>query len=638
LSSISLLALLICLAPGGATAENLKADVVVAGGTPAGLAAALAAARSGHSVIVAERTGHLGGLPANGLGNTDIATRSTIGGIFQEFIAGIRKHYEQTYGPGSPQVRDSSDGYRFEASVAERVLNEMVHREARIRVLLRHQFDGKVERSATRLASITLADLERREPVTIEATIFIDATYEGDLAAAAGVPYRIGREGRDETLEPYAGVIYMYHGTKQIFPDPDTGKGDGRIQAYNFRLCLTQRPDLRIPPAQPPAYDRGEYVSLLGDIRAGRIKAFGSTPAALAGVFNIVPIPNGKSDTNHHHNGLISTDLAEENQPWPEADWAWRSGYETRLRNFTLGLLYFTQHDSEVPAQLRDEARSWGLCKDEYTDNGHFPRQLYVREARRIVGRYDFSAHDAITAPGAPRTRIASDSITAAHYPIDSHALRNRQPGKLALDGFLSLRHITSPYTVPYGVMAPREMENLLVPVAVSATHLGYGTLRMEPSWMAMGQAAGTAAALAISGRTPVQSVPVRTLQKKLLEAGQVLVHYRDLKADEPYFRAMQYFAVQGWFPYWDAEPQKPVLRGEAVRWLDAAGIQVWDRGQPLETLDWNVLEQWVGKPLTKGKFFYVLRHEFATVVYENPNFPLGGKRVEAKERLVRDE
>jgi hypothetical protein len=287
-----------------------------------------------------------------------------------------------------------------------------------------------------------------------------------------------------------------------------------------------------------------------------------------------------------------------------------------RLRNYTLGLLWFTQNDPELPQWFRDQARQWGLAKDEYQDNGYFPRQVYVREGRRIQGEYDFSAHDAVVAPDAARTVIHPSSITAAHYAIDAHALRKREPGKRALDGFLGLGHITRPYTVPYGVIVPRKIDGLLVPVAVSATHLGFGTLRMEPCWMAMGQAAGVAAHLAIQSGRPVRQIEVPRLQRQLLEQGQVLVPYRDFKGDEPWFKAMQYFGARGFFPFWEAEPQKPVLRGEAVLWFEKVGWKIWDRSRPLETLDWNVLEKWLCQKLKPGRHPYVLRHELVTVLY----------------------
>lgn len=600
---------------------STEADICVLSADPAGIASAVAAARLGSSVVLIDRNMHIGGLPANGLGVTDIATRSTIGGIFKEFVAKVRAKYVEKYGPDSQQVKDSSDGYHFEPHVAEAVFEEMITSEKNIRLLRGYSFEGKIRKEGEHLREVTVVERTTGKPLTVRAKQFIDATYEGDLAGAAGVPYRIGREGREDTGEPYAGVFYAYFGTKQIQEDPRAGQGDDRIQAYNYRLCLTNRPDLRVLPAKPATYNRADYASLVEDVRNGVVTAFGRTPMNTAGLFNIVPVPNGKSDTNNHHNSLVSTDLPEENQPWPEADWAWREKFEARLRDYTLGLLWFAQNEPELPEWLRKQAREWGLCRDEYQDNGNFPRQVYVREGRRINGEYDFSALDAMVMPGKPRTAVHGTTITAAHYAIDSHALRKREPGKRSLDGFLGLGHITRPYTVPFGVMVPKKVEGLLVPAAVSSTHLGFGTLRMEPCWMAMGQAAGTAAHLAIRHATEPRKLEIDALQRTLLDNGQVLVYYRDLAGKEkaPWFKAMQYFGARGWFPYWDAEPDAPVLRGEAIEWFRTLGRQVWDRSRPLETLDWVMLEKWLGRPLPGGEHPYVLRRELAALLYSSP-------------------
>jgi hypothetical protein len=388
---------------------------------------------------------------------------------------------------------------------------------------------------------------------------------------------------------------------------------------------MTRRPDLRVPIVKPEGYRREDYASLIGDIHSGRLENWAgfpdephdrSQPETTGKVFNIYYTPNGKTDTNNHHNSLVSTDLPEENQPWPTADWKWRDHFVTRLRSYTLGLLWFVQNDPEVPADWRRQAGEWGLAKDEFQDNGNFPRQAYVREARRILGEYDFSAQDAMVMPGAPRTVIHADSIAAAHYQIDGHASRKREPGMNALDGFLGLGHITGQYSIPYGVIVPKNVDALLVPVAASATHLGFSTLRMEPCWMALGQAAGVAANLAIQSGGEVRTVDIRRLQRALLDGGQVLAYYRDLSGSEPYFRAMQYYGVRGLFPYWEAEPNRAVLRGEAIQWLESLGMKVWDRSRPLETLDWDMLDNWLHRKFTRSRMAYVQRHEFVSALF----------------------
>ena len=355
LSSFLFLGLLPPLAPQAVT--EIAAEICVIDATPAGISAAIAAARLGSDVLLIERTSHIGGLPANGLGVTDISTRETIRGIFHEFISAVRQHYVDRYGEDSQQGKDSSDGYHFEPHVAEEIFERMLKAEPRIRLLRMHQFEGYANVREGRVDVIQVRNRENNQLLQVRAKVFIDATYEGDVAAAAKVPYRIGREGRDETGEPYAGVFYQYFGTKEIYPDPRTGQGDHRIQAYNYPLCLTNRPELRIYPAKPATYNREDYAALVDDIREKRVTRFGRSPNDTAGVFNIVPVPNGKSDTNNHHNGLISTDLPEENQEWPEETWKWREKFSQRLRDYTLGLLWFTQNDPELPDWFREQAR-----------------------------------------------------------------------------------------------------------------------------------------------------------------------------------------------------------------------------------------------------------------------------------------
>jgi len=269
-------------------------------------------------------------------------------------------------------------------------------------------------------------------------------------------------------------------------------------------------------------------------------------------VTNIVTVPNQKTDANNQHHAFVSTDLPEENYPWPTADWAWRDQFAQRLRDYTLGLLWFAQHDPELPADFREAALKWGLAADEYQDNGHFPRQVYVREGRRVEGEYLFSAHDAIPISPDGRPPIHRDSITASHYAIDSHAHRKREPDRVHLDGFLS--HPTKPYTVPYGVILPRQVDQVLTPVPVSGTHLGFGTLRMEPCWMAMGHAAGLAASLSIKTGQTVRKIDVGALQDELLRDAAVLIYYEDVAPGDELFAAVQKLGLQGRLPAWQAD------------------------------------------------------------------------------------
>ena len=571
------------------TIESEHADVVVVGGTPGGLMAAIAAAREGKSAIILERSKHIGGLPANGLGATDISTRGATGGLFMKFVRRNLKHYRDTYGDKSSQVRDCRGGYHFEPSVAEQTFHAMLAEfDNRITVKRMRQFDADSVHvrldASNRLTEITILNRETGAPERYRAKVFIDATYEGDLAAAAGAPYRLGRESKAEFNEPRSGRLYAYYERSYVGSKPglgSTGQGDNAIQAYNYRLCLTDDPENGVPIQKPATYVRHEYVSLLDDIRTDRrTQAPGAifTPRDWNGMGRVVslnPLPNSKTDGNHQASGFLSTDLAEENWPWPTSSWQWRDRYAQRLRDYILGLLWFIQHDEQVPASIRANALKWRLAANEYKDNGNFPRQPYVREGRRVMGEFLFTAHDALPADGIRgqlRPPIHPTSITASHYHLDSHATRKREDGRIALEGFFSLKG-TAPYTVPLGVIVPKTIDGLLTPVPVSATHIGFSTLRMEPCWMAMGEAAGLAAALAIESDRPVREVDIVELQKRLIRHGAVLIYFRDVAPGDPHYDALQFFALRGFFSQksWNARLNEPVTERVANKWLQHA-------------------------------------------------------------------
>ena len=523
-------------------------DLVILGATPGGLAAAIAAARLGKRPLILERTPFIGGLPANGLGATDIATRGSTGGIFLEFVQRVKAHYADKYGPTSDQVRDCDDGYHFEPAVAEHVFKSFVAEYSNITILLNRQFDfepSQLSIEGHAIESIEVTNLETGDPETYYGTFFLDATYEGDLIAAAGVPYFLGREGKEVFNEIGAGRIYkLWRGPEC---DGTTHSGDNAVQSYNYRLCLTDDPELRVDFKKPEKYDRNEFASLVDDVQTGRHTGVDvlqlskeqmeenvrrakqnmlPIPEFLCGIqrlSSMVKLPNRKVDGNNEHFAFISTDLPEENWPYPTSGWAWRDAFAKRLRSYTEGLFYFAKSDSELPKWFRDECAKWGWAKDEYVENGHFPRQIYVREGRRMKGKYIFTANDALPMKDG-RPPVHQDSITASHYALDSHAVRKREPGRGHLDGFLS--YPCSPYTVPYGVIVPdAPLTNLLSPVPASASHIGFSTLRMEPCWMALGQAAGVAAAICIDDEVAAEDIDIAKLQDQLLKQGAVLFY-----------------------------------------------------------------------------------------------------------------
>lgn len=513
--------------------QSLAQDVVIYGGTPGGIASAIAAARMGSEVTLIEYHGHIGGMTTSGLGKSDIENREKIGGIFKEFIAGVQQHYVTTYGADDENTKLCHDGYYAEPHVAEAVLEAMFAKEKHIAVLKGWRLkSAHVENR--QLNSITILNRQTGEERPLKARVFIDATYEGDLYAAAGARYRLGRESRDEFDEPHAGVVYFDYQAHEFLPGT-TGKADADLPAYTYRLCLTKDPaNSHRLTEPPPDYDRTNYLGYFDDLRAGRLagpKVFkpgrGYNPAhfdTLVRALSVTDIPNQKTDVNINPRPL-GFPFPEENRGYIEGDDATRQRIATRHRNLTLGLIWFLQNDPEVPEAHRKLANELQFPTDEFTDNHHFPWQLYVREGRRLVGEYTLTEHD-ITGKGqAPKHH--DDSIAVGEFPIDSFPARKRQPGdRIVLEGYLGmLDYITRPYEIPYRIMIPEKIDGLLVPVAASTTHVAFSSIRMEPTWMALGQAAGVAAHLAIQNNLEPRKVPIEPLQTLLKKQGQVIRH-----------------------------------------------------------------------------------------------------------------
>jgi hypothetical protein len=516
-------------------AEEKRFEVVVYGGTPGGIASAVSAARLGRSVALVEYHDHLGGMAASGLGKSDIENRAMIGGIFKDFVARILAYYVKTYGAESENVRLCRDGYYAEPSVAEAVFEALVGEQPTLTVIKGHRLESATVED-NRLRSIEVIDRRSGAARTLAATVFIDGTYEGDLYAKAGAEFRVGREARAEYDEPHAGVVYFDYQTHEFLPG-STGEADDRLPAYTYRLCLTTDPanSYRLT-SPPPDYDRKVYVGYFDDLRSGRFsgpKVFkpgrGYNPAhfdTMVRVFSVTDIPNRKTDVNINPRAL-NFPFPEENRGYLEGDDKTRRRICERHRNLTLGLLWFIQNDPEVSEKDRQLANGLNLPRDEFTDTGHFPFQLYVREGRRLVGEYTLTEHD-ITQNGADRSVYdRPDSIAVGEFPIDSFPVRKRQPGdERTLEGYLGmLDYITRPYEIPYRIMIPKRLDGVIVPVAASTTHVGFSSIRMEPTWMALGQAAGVAAHLAVAGDVAPRKVPIDELQRILLSQGQVLKH-----------------------------------------------------------------------------------------------------------------
>jgi hypothetical protein len=481
---------------GVEAAEPVQADVVVYGGTPAGVMAAIAAARHGRRVALVDINKHVGGVVSGGLCSTDMGDRKTVGGLANDFFLRIVKFYREKYGPDSKQFKACRNGHIFEPHVAERIFEEMLREQPSITLSRGERFRSAII-EGTRVAELATEDASGSPAKTYRGAVYIDASYEGDLMAAAHVPYRVGRESRAEYGEYLAGVSM---GAKEA-----RGLGDHRTMAYNYRGAVTLDTANRVLFPKPENYDPAPFRDTDGKrIIAGLATGFGSFFTTVEKVG-----PNGKFDANWG-------DFPGNSEGYAEGSWATRDRIAGRVKDFYLSRLYYFQNDPELPEAFRTEARTWGLPSDEFADNGHFPFQLYVREARRMVGQHVLREQD------LTQDRWKPDGIATGGYGIDCHVVqRVYERGRLVPE---HTRHVAvNNYDIPYRSLVPPDVENLLVPVCCSATHVAYCSLRMEPVYMMLGQAAGTAAHLALAGPVTVQKVNAGKLRELLIAQGAVL-------------------------------------------------------------------------------------------------------------------
>jgi hypothetical protein len=527
--------------PVTAAAVN-QYDIVIYGGGSAAVASAVQAKRMGKSVIVVSPDIHLGGLSAGGLGFTDTGNKSVIGGIAREFYHRVFSHYQEdsawqwearknygNRGQGTPAIDgDERTMWIFEPHVAEKVFEDLV-RENQI-PLIRDEWlnrDGGVVVKDGRIQSITTL-----RGNTYHGAMFIDATYEGDLMASAGVSYFVGREANSQYNETLNGVqienARSHQFTSPIDPyiiegDPTSGllpkihagspglqgEADKRLQAFNYRVCLTRVLENKVPFRRPNNYDPFQYELLLRSLKAGSWH--------IKGKFDM--IPNQKTDTNNH--GSFSTDNIGMNYDYPGASYERRQAILKEHEEYQRGYFYFIANDPRVPEDKRQWMSQWGLSKDEFKDNDHWPHQIYVREARRLVSDFVITENHVTGKIPTPR------SVGMGSYNMDSHNTQRYvdETGHAKNEGDVQISP-GGPYPIDYGGIVPKESEcqNLFVPVCLSASHIAFGSIRMEPVFMILGQSAATAACLAIDRGTSVQDVSYDELRERLLEDGQVLV------------------------------------------------------------------------------------------------------------------
>ncbi|QEF96976.1 Xanthan lyase precursor [Stieleria maiorica] len=524
--------------------ETTNADVVIYGGTSAAVTAAVQVKQMGKSVVIVCPDKHLGGLSSGGLGWTDTGKKEVIGGLARDFYHRIYLEYQKpeswqwqtrdSYG-NKGQGNRAIDGenrtqWIFEPHVAEKVFEDYIAEYA----IPVHRDRWLDRQSGVEVVDGRIVSIRMLGGQTYQAKVFLDATYEGDLLAAAGVPYHVGRESVEQYGENWngvqTGVLHHQHHFGNLPPispyktpgDPSSGvlprisadppgeKGaaDHRVQAYCFRMCLTDHPENRVPFAEPEGYDPSQYELLARIYQAGWQDTFRKFD----------PIPNRKTDTNNH--GPMSTDNIGFNYDYPEASYERRREIIREHETYQKGWLYFHTTDPRVPDEIRTAMQSWGLAADEFTDNGNWPHQIYVREARRMIGKYVMTENE------LQKRRPTPKSVGMGSYSIDSHNVQRyiTPEGYVQNEGDIGVS-TGGPYQISYDSLVPKQSDctNLLVPVCVSSSHIAFGSIRMEPVFMILGQSAATAAVLAIDGGSAVQDVRYEDLKERLEADGQVL-------------------------------------------------------------------------------------------------------------------
>jgi len=554
--------LFILLASSAMAADITTTDVCIYGGTSGGVIAAVEAARLGKRTVLIESTQRLGGMSSGGLGMTDNGSTETIGGLSREFYQRVYQFYLKSenwkfqkrddylawlpkiWGVNGPRMEEIKAQFLFEPRAAKAVFDDMV-REAGVQVVFGERLDLKrgVVKDGQRIVKIVMES--GRE---FASKVFIDATYEGDLMAKAGVSYIVGREPNSkygETLNgtfPFTPAPFPKISPYVVAGDPKSGllprvaaeppapkgSGDHRVQGYNFRVCLTDVPENRVPIEKPASYNPLDYellarhIATMKDVRPGPAKHAGVGLRGKGGNLGISfhLVPNRKTDSNN--GSEFGSDVYGPSYDWPEGDHAKREQLFQIHKDYTLGLLWFLGHDERLPIEVRREMHCWGLAKDEFADTGHFPHQIYVREARRMISDYVVTEHDA---KGGPH---AEDGVALASYPLDSHGvtlyvdetgLLHRERG-FFVGGF-------SAFPISYRSLRPKadECVNLLAISCLSASHAAYGSVRMEPVFMMLGHPSGAAASIAIDQGVTLQNVPYAMLRERLLAEKQILEH-----------------------------------------------------------------------------------------------------------------
>lgn len=562
-------------------ASDKQFDVVVVGATFSGIAAAINAAKYGHSVALVDEYGQVGGLMTGGLSFTDFISFEVLGGTFRDYMGRVESYYINQYGKDSDQVRDCHNGVNAEPHVTLRIFKQMLGEYPNIKVFLGHRLKnvslGHPMRKSKHIEGASFIDIENGSTVELNAAVFIDATYEGDLAAYAGAGYRTGRESRQEYGETLAGHMFFQHG--KILAG-STGEGDHRIQGYNFRLIMTNNPENRRLVERPANYDRQGYLPVSEVLQKGKVSQV-FVEKGRDGILRTQMLPNQKADINDIKNSPVRVALLGQNYEYPEGSPKIRLSIIERHKAHILGLIYFLQNDTSVPDKYREEARQWGLAKDEFVENDNFPTRLYIREARRITGRYVFTQNDVKTVNNSLITRLKKDAIAIGDYALNCHGEQLPSLYPSVAEG--DFNFIPAPFQVPHGVLIPKGFSNLIVSVAVSASHVGFCGIRLEPTWTALGQASGLTAHLALHKNVMVDEVEVSEVQRLLHKNKAKTIYVSDIDINSVYFEAAQFLGTLGFLH--DLYLKDTLKMAGATTYKSLWGTQ-YAQAYPFHTLD----------------------------------------------------
>lgn len=562
-------------AAGHLPEANTGFQLMVFGATPGGIACSIRAAREGLKVALVSTSEHLGGMMVNGLGIFDTLYNGSRAPLYDELRKMIYDYYRNTYGTDSPQYKSAGPGTSktmYEAKVAEQLLDSWLKAESNITVY-KEYYPATISKTNGRIQEVVFRSTDEKKELKIKARIFADCSYEGDLLGISGADYIIGRESKQEYGEEYAGVIYTkdekiptgseitlqqqisrrlnlyrYSERRTVVMAGSTGVADKTVQGFNLRTILTDDPDNLYFPEKPVNYDpkhfKEHYTHTTEKLTLSR--------------------PNSKSS-------LPYPEILGLQNKYVEGGWKERREVLQQYKNEVNGLLYFRQNDSSLPAEVREHWRKYGLAKDEFPGNDHIPYDIYVREARRLRGKVVFTQHDALLAEGLHRAPIHTDSMTATDWFLDSHACTEKTIPGSKEEGHVMLRSETVPGQVPLALLFPSEPVNLIVPVCLSASHIGWGAIRLEPVWMSVGEAAAWLVIQAVKQNTDPPAVNADMLVRHLAQQRFLLSFFNDIEGRESasWYPAIQYLGTKGFFGSYEALADQKLTTVLAKRWAE---------------------------------------------------------------------